>query len=94
MKLNNIENQIKKEIIQSEYRRLKLFIGVLITGLLVMGFLFLGLNNVGDFFENPLSITFIMIWIFVFILFEFIMFLIVRWRVGGINYIHHAALLT
>jgi len=81
MKNNNIENQIQKEIIQSEYRRLKLFIGALIAGLLVMGFLFFGLNNVGDFFKNPLSITFIMIWIFVFILFEFIMFLIVRWRI-------------
>lgn len=81
MKVDIFKNQIRQETIQGEYNRLKLFIGALIVGFLVMGFLFFGLKNVGDFFKNPLTTTFIMIWIIAFILFEYIMFLIVRWRI-------------
>ncbi len=80
IQIADIKNQINKEIIQSEYNRLKLFIGALIVGFLVMGFLFFGLKNVDDFFKNPFTTTFIIIWIFAFILYELIMFLIVRWR--------------
>jgi len=80
MKINNFEYQIPQEIIRGEYNRLKLFIGVLIIGFLVMGFLFFGLENVDDFFKNPFTTTFIIIWILAFILYELIMFLIVRWR--------------
>jgi len=80
MKVDIFQDQIRQETIQGEYNRLKLFIGTLIFGFLLMGFLFFALKNVGSFFKNPLTTTFIMIWIFTFISYEFIMFLIVRWR--------------
>jgi len=81
MKVDIFQDQIRQEIIHSEYNRVKLFIGALIVGFLIMGFLFFGLKNVGDFFQNPFTTTFIMIWIFTFILYEFIMLLIVRSRI-------------
>jgi adenylate cyclase len=81
MKVENYPDQIEKEIIQGEYSRLKLFIIALIVGFLIMGFLFFGLQDVDDFFKNPFTPAFIMIWIFTFILYEYLMFLIVRWRI-------------
>ncbi len=80
MKVDIFQDQIRHETIKSEYNRLKLFIGTLIVGFLLMGFLFFGFKNVDVLFKNPLTTKFIMIWIFTFISYEFIMFLIVRWR--------------
>jgi hypothetical protein len=50
MKIDTFNNEIRKETIQSEYNRIKLFIVALTIGFLVMGFLFFGLKNVGAFF--------------------------------------------
>jgi ABC-type multidrug transport system permease subunit len=70
IKVDIIQDQIRHDIIQSEYNRLKLFIGVLIVGFMVMGFLFFYLKYVGAFFKNPYSSIFNMIWIFSFILYN------------------------
>lgn len=78
MKIDNLQNQIRLEITQSEFNRIKLFISALTVGFLGMGFLFFGLENVGTFFKNPLATTYIMLWIFTFIVYESIVFLIVR----------------
>lgn len=80
MKVDIFTDQIQQEVIQAEYNRLKLFIGTLIVGFLIMGFVFFVLQNVGDFFNNPITTTLIMIWILAFILYELIMLLIARWR--------------
>lgn len=53
MKVDIFQDQIRQEIIHSEYNRVKLFISALTVGFLGMGFLFFGLESVGTFFKNP-----------------------------------------
>ncbi len=80
MKSGNVQDEFRKDIILGELNRIKLFVGALIIGLLVMGFSFFVLK-VGGFFNNPFATKFIMIWIFTFMLYESSMFFVVRWHI-------------
>ena len=75
MKIDNLQNQILKEVIQSEYNRIKLFITALIIGFLLMSFLLFGLPNVSDFFNYSITPKLVILWILAFILYEVIMLL-------------------
>jgi len=70
--------QIQEEVIQSEYNRIKLFIGTLIVGLLLMSFLLFGLPNVADFFKHSITPIIVILWIISFIFYEVLMLFIVR----------------
>lgn len=78
MKVDIFTEQIQQEVIQSEYNRIKLFIGTLVVGLLLMSFLLFGLPNVADFFKHSITPKIVILWIFSFILYEVLMLFIVR----------------
>ena len=74
----NINERLNIEAIASEYKRIKMFIGALVVGLLVMGYLFFGMENVDSFFINPNTPKAVIGWIFLFIAYEGIALFIVR----------------
>jgi len=77
---DHILKEVRLETVESEYKRIKLFIGALAIGFLMMGFLFFVLEEVDSFFENPYTTTFIMLWNLTFIVYEFVALMIVRWH--------------
>lgn len=78
MTKSNFQDQIQEEVIQSEYNRIKLFIGALVVGLVLMSSLLMWTPNVTDFFTYTITPNLVILWILVFIIYEVVMLFIVR----------------
>jgi len=76
--LQDIKVRLNKEAIASEYKRIKMFIGALGLGFLIMGHLFFVMEGVVSFFQNPNTPKLVIGWILAFILYETLALLIVR----------------
>lgn len=77
MNIGILKNQIKGEVLISEYNRIKLLISALSIGFILMGFLLFMLPNVADFFNNPITPKILIFWIFSFIIYELIMLFVI-----------------
>lgn len=77
MNIDILKNQIRGEVLISEYNRIKLLISALSIGFILMIFLLFGLPNVADFFNHTSTPKIVIVWIFSFIIYEVIMLFVV-----------------
>ncbi len=78
MSNTNFQKQIQSEVLRSELSRIKLFVATLTVGLLSMSFLFYLLSDVTDFFDYSITPKIVVLWIFLFLMYELGMLMVIR----------------
>lgn len=76
--IDQINIRLQQQATESDYNRIKLFLGALTIGFLVMGYLFFILEGVVSFFSNTFTPFLVVGWILTFIIYESISLLLVR----------------